>query len=515
VPTDFTMPKLGLTMEEGTVLEWLVPDGADVAEGTPVLVVETDKVETEVNVAGGGRLHQLGEVGKTYACGEVIGLLLAEGEEAPERVASAGAAGAAAAAGAAGGAPPPAGGGATAFAPPAPDAIALDSVPSAPAAPGGRLLASPNARRVAAEAGVDLARVRGTGPGGRILSEDVEDLIAAGAPAATTQAPVPAAAGAPRAVAPAVAALAGGAIPASVAARQLADLLGVDLGAVEPDPGEGRVTREAVARHVRAVLLGAAATAPTVASTTAAPAELPAPLQAPTQIVPLRGMRGTIAKRMHSSLQQMAQLTLFMDADLDAVVADRAVRSETGTAPGYTDYVVAAAARALRAHPIVNAQVVDDGIALLPDIHVGLAVAVDDGLIVPVVRHADQLGLAALAAETRRLADAARTKSIPLEDLEGGTFSVSALGMFGVDGFTPVINPPNVAILGVGRLRDDVELADHQDESTDGHSARAAVQRRKRLTLSLTWDHRVLDGAPAAAFCREVARLLSAPGELD
>jgi pyruvate dehydrogenase E2 component (dihydrolipoamide acetyltransferase) len=226
-------------------------------------------------------------------------------------------------------------------------------------------------------------------------------------------------------------------------------------------------------------------------------------MQPPTQVVKLSGMRGTIAKRMHSSLQQMAQLTLFMDADLDAVVADRNRRKAEGTAPGFTDYVVAAAARALRAHPIVNSQMTDDGIALLPDIHVGLAVAVDAGLMVPVVRHADQLDLAALSAETTRLAEAARTGSLGLGELEGGTFSVSALGMFGVDGFTPVINPPNVAILGVGRLRDDLVLVD------------GAVTTTKRLTLSLTWDHRVLDGAPAAEFTRTLADLLADPAALD
>ncbi|MCH7790398.1 MAG: 2-oxo acid dehydrogenase subunit E2, partial [Acidobacteria bacterium] len=125
------------------------------------------------------------------------------------------------------------------------------------------------------------------------------------------------------------------------------------------------------------------------------------------------------------------------------------------------------------------------------------------GLIVPVVRNADQLNLAALHVETTRLAEASRTGSLGLEDLDGGTFSVSTLGMFGVDGFTPVVNPPNAAILGVGRLRDDVvKLGDE-------------VGVLKRMTLSLTWDHRVFDGAPAAAFCREIVDLLADPTRLD
>jgi pyruvate dehydrogenase E2 component (dihydrolipoamide acetyltransferase) len=471
VAIEFTMPKLGLTMEEGTVLEWLVPDGADVTDGTPVLLVETDKVETEVNVSGSGRLHQVGAKGDTFACGEVIGYLLAEGEEAPAAPASAAAAPAAA--------------------PPASAAAAPSTPQPAPAAPvaaraaDGRLLASPNARRVAAAAGIDLAAVRGTGPGGRIVSEDVEEAIASGRsrPAAALAGTAPAPARQPL---PAAA----GSVAASVAARQLADLLGIDLSSVAPDPVERRVTREAVARHVRDLL--------TAAQSAAAPPVAPA-LQPPTSTIPLRGMRGTIAKRMHASLQEMAQLTLFMDADLDAVVADRERRKADGAAPGYTDYVIAAAARALRDHPYVNAQVTAEGVALLPDVHVGMAVAVDDGLLVPVVKHTDRMKLADLSTETTRLAEAARAKALPLEDLEGGTFSVTALGMFGVDGFTPVINPPNVAILGVGRLRQDLVLVDGD------------VRTATRLTLSLTWDHRAFDGAPAAEFARSVVRHLADP----
>jgi pyruvate dehydrogenase E2 component (dihydrolipoamide acetyltransferase) len=515
VPTEFTMPKLGLTMEEGTVLEWLVPDGAVVSDGTPVMLVETDKVETEVNVSGTGRLHHVGEVGQTYACGEVVGLLLREDEEAPAATApSAPAAPGAAPPGAPSTtfAPPPAASAPVAASPPA--AASSLTGTSASVSAGGRLLASPNARRVAAGAGIDIARVRGTGPGGRIVSEDVDEAIAAGSAATAPAGPAAAQADVPAAAAAAAGARVGagvtegvaGGVAASVAGRQLADLLGIDLATVAADPAEGRVTRDAVARHVRTLLGGAApAAAPRAAEAGGAgPTSAIAPVtQTPTSVVPLRGMRGTIAKRMHASLQEMAQLTLFMDADLGAVVADRTARSERGTAPGFTDYVIAAAARALRTHPGANAQVVDGGIALLPDVHVGMAVAVEDGLMVPVIHHADRLDLSSLAVETKRLAEAARTKTVALEDLTGGTFSVSALGMFGVDGFTPVINPPNVAILGVGRLRDDVVL-------TDGH-----VGTVKRLTLSLTWDHRVLDGAPAAELCREIVRLLALPAELD
>jgi pyruvate dehydrogenase E2 component (dihydrolipoamide acetyltransferase) len=275
-----------------------------------------------------------------------------------------------------------------------------------------------------------------------------------------------------------------------VAARNLADLLGIDLTAVAPDPVEHRITRDGVAAHVRRQLIGTP------------PTQLPVASQTPTRVIRMTGMRGTIAKRMHSSLREMAQLTLTMDADMDAVVADRQRRKEAGSTIGYTDYIVAASARALAQHPNVNAQVTDEGIAVLPGIHVSLAVALDNGLVVPVVRNADRLDLGSLSNETTRLAEAARAGTLQLDELEGGTFSVTALGMFGVDAFTPVINPPNAAILGVGRLRDDMIVVDGNAATT------------KRLTLSLTWDHRVIDGAPAAAFCQTIVELLADPTKL-
>jgi pyruvate dehydrogenase E2 component (dihydrolipoamide acetyltransferase) len=483
--TEFLMPKLGLTMEEGTITEWFADDGAEVTAGTAILRIETDKTETDVEAAASGRLHRVGQVGDTFACGERIGWFLAEGEEAP------GGGGNAAAAG--GVAPSTAPGSQVATETPGAPAVT-----AAAAAANGRIVASPLTKRLAAERSIDLHTVRGTGPGGRIVAADLDGVIAAPAPvhaappAANT---VPAAMPVTTPATPRKVVTSGA--PATAAARALADLLGIDLATVAPDPVDGRVTRDAVALHVRGLL----AAPPAPAAPTAPP--LPAATQEPTRTIRLSGMRGTIAKRMHESLRQMAQLTLHMDADIDAVVADRTRRKESGAAPSYTDYVIAAAARALVQHPIVNSQITDDGVALLPDIHVGMAVALDEGLIVPVVHDTTTLDLATLGATTTRLADAARSGSLSLPDLEGGTFSVSTLGMFGVDGFTPVINPPNTAILGVGRLRDDVVLVDGE------------VQSRTRLTLSLTWDHRAFDGAPAAAFCRTIVEILGEPATLD
>jgi pyruvate dehydrogenase E2 component (dihydrolipoamide acetyltransferase) len=477
--TEFVMPKLGLTMEEGTILQWLVEDGATIAPGTPVMLIETDKVESEVEASSGGRLHRTAEAGATFRCGEVIGWLLAEGEAPPVADTPV--------------ARPAATPAAVSPVAATPGARATDAVP---ASTGGRRFVSPNARRLAAERDIDLTTVRGTGPGGRIVSEDL-----AHATTRVTSGPGPIRATAPI---PTAGANHDGSVPATVAARQLADLLGVDLALVEPDPIDRYVTRESVAQYVRERLRSSDARAGAVVAAAApSAAQLPPASQPPTSVKRLSGMRGTIAKRMHASLSEMAQLTLTMDADVDAIVADRAARRGSAVVPSYTDYVMAAVARALRAHPVVNSQITDEGIAFLPDVHVGLAVALDDGLLVPVVRHTDRLRLADLAESTGTLAAAARAGRLTLQELEGGTFSVSALGSFGVETFTPVINPPNAAILGVGRVRDELVMTE------------AGVAVTKRMMLSLTWDHRVFDGAPAALFCKTVVDLLAEPRLLD
>ena len=476
--TQFEMPKLGLTMEFGTILNWLVDDGEVVAEGQPIMVIETDKVETEVESNGSGRFHAVAVVGETYDCGAHLGWFLDEGEEPPAAPEPAAAAGPSAESATPAAASAPAAVGA--------DRTAADGVASVGV--DGRILASPNAKRLAAERGIDLRSVTGSGPGGRIVSED---LPASGVPAGLSSAGA-AAVGAAGAVASGGGGT-GSAVPATIAARQLADLLGVDLALV-PTGTDPRITREDVAKYVRGVL---ASVANAGAGGAAVGAPVPALLQTPTKTTALKGMRGTIAERMHTSLQQMAQLTLTMEVNMGAVAADRARRADGGTAPGYTDYVIAAAAAALREHPVVNSQVTEEGVAELPAVNVGMAVALDGGLIVPVVANTDALSLDDLAAETSRLAEAARSGGLTLGELEGGTFSVTALGMYGVDAFTPVINPPNTAILGVGRLRDGVEWAD------DGSPVRS-----KLLTLSLTWDHRAFDGVPAAEFTQSVKRHL-------
>ena len=479
--TEFIMPKLGLTMEEGTILEWLVEDGTEITQGMAVLRIETDKVESDVESPGAGRFHRVGNQGDTYPCGALIGYLLADGEAPPVAQVSAPVGAAPAAA--------------SASSEPAASSAPVASTVAAPRREG-RLFASPNARRVAKELGIDIETVVGSGPEGRITSEDVEEAHKNPSARRATGAPA-------IAVAPILSS--NGNVLATAAARQLAELLGVDLSLVPYDATDGRVTKDGVAAFVRAQLASGLAANKQSPSTEKTAVVLAPASQTPTSIKKMSGMRGTIAKRMQSSLQDMAQLTLHMDADLDAIVEDRESRkSSSHSLPGFTDYVIAAAARALKLHPIVNSQVTAEGIALLPEIHVSMAVALPEGLIVPVIKNTTSLDLASLASETKRLSGAAREGKLGLGELEGGTFSVSTLGMFGVDGFTPVINPPNTAILGVGRLRDDVVV-----------SKKGKVSTVKRMTLSLTWDHRVFDGAPAAEFCKSIVDLLADPSALN
>jgi pyruvate dehydrogenase E2 component (dihydrolipoamide acetyltransferase) len=226
--------------------------------------------------------------------------------------------------------------------------------------------------------------------------------------------------------------------------------------------------------------------------------------QTAAEVIPLTGIRGVIASRMHASLQEMAQLTLGTEATMDAAVALRAQLKEQWQqagmpVPTITDLIVRAAALVLREHPRLNATVRDNAIHVQRDINVGLAVALEEGLMVPVIRGADKLPLSELAAKSRRLAQAARAGRLALPDLEGGTFTVSTLGSQGIDFFTPVITPGQVAILGVGRLRDSVRWEAEKPVKT------------QVLTLSLTFDHRAVDGAPAAEYLRSVVSRLTRP----
>ncbi|MGH7960842.1 MAG: dihydrolipoamide acetyltransferase family protein, partial [Candidatus Binatia bacterium] len=206
--------------------------------------------------------------------------------------------------------------------------------------------------------------------------------------------------------------------------------------------------------------------------------------------------RKVIAERMHKSLQGSAQLTITTEVDVTQLI-DRRQEVQREFNATYTDFIIQACAHALKQHPRMNAALDGEGIHLQDHLSVGLAVALDEGLIVPVVRNADKKSLKEIAQEARSLAEKARAGKLTLEEVSGGTFTVSNLGMYGVDGFTPILNTPQTGILGVGRIVEKPVIY------------RGEVAKRSMMVLSLTFDHRVIDGAPAGAFLQTVADLLA------
>ena len=446
LPKEIYLVKVGMNMTEGVVEEWYVADGASVNAGDMLYRLETEKVNLDVDAEADGVVKHLVEEGVTMKPGDVVGYIYAADEPVPEVLPADDNANATSAAAV----------DAPAVAAPAPGVSA-----SGPSAADGRIPSSPAARRLAGELNVDIAGLAGSGPGGRIVEADVQAAAAA-------QPKPPAAA------------------PSSPMARKLARELGLDLAQVRGTGPGGRITKEDVE---------AAASTPALGFE-----------RGEDKTIPVRGMRKTIAKRMLESLQGSAQLTMDMDVNMDDAVKLRSQLIDEwqaeGVRPTYTDLVVRAVAKALERHPQMNSVFSDAEITLRGDIHVGMAVALEEGLIVPVVHQANQLGLKEIAQESSRLAEAARNGALTPDDLHDSTFTVSALGMFGVDAFTPIINAPQSGILGVNRIRESVKWIGERPTKT------------QVMRLSLTWDHRALDGAPAAQFLGSVRDLLEAPFRL-
>jgi pyruvate dehydrogenase E2 component (dihydrolipoamide acetyltransferase) len=437
---DITMPRLSDSMEEGTILKWLKSDGDEVSEGDELAEIETDKATMTYEADASGVLEIVAEEGQTLALGEVIARLKVEGEEHAGGDAEA--------------AEEPSGeaepeDAAEAEEPeeepaeeepadePEPDAEEAQAEPEKPArrGDGERVIASPVARRLARERGIDLSSLHGTGPGGRIVKADVE---------------------------------------------------GAQSTAAGGEPAEPEPEHEAAP---------AAAQAGTVSERGTAKGDVV--VQEPTRL------QGVIARRMAESKATIPDFVLRTEVAMDGCVALRGQLKERlgpdAPVPSYNDMVVKAAALALREFPRANGAYRDGRFELYSRVNVGVAVAGQDALVVPTVFDADTRSLGDIARATRDLAGKVREGRISPPELSGGTFTVSNLGMYGVRGFTAVINPPQAAILAVGELAQVPVVEDGR------------VVVRHRMELSLTCDHRILYGADAAQFLARIRELLEEP----
>ncbi len=418
MPVYIEMPKLSDTMTEGTLVRWHKKIGDKIEAGDVVADVETDKATMEMECFDDGVLHQiLIAEGSKVAIGERLAVLLEEGEEPPKAEAAPTGKKAPAAKKAAGPAAAPA------------EAPAPTAAPAVAAADGGRVKASPLAKKIAAERGVSLAGVTGSGPGGRVLAADVPEAGAStAAPAAKVQAPAP----------------------------------------IKPDAAAGQ-----------------------------------------SETIVLSGMRKVIAERLLASKTQIPHFYLHIEVDAEPISRlrrqlNQIAESSPGSAGGgkitINDFILLATARAAAAHPKVNASFAGETIIQYADVNLAVAVAVDDGLVTPVIRGAQALTLRQISETVKDLATRARSKKLKPEEYQGGTITVSNLGAYGVERFAAIINPPQAAILAVGAILKKPVVSE-QGEIVVG----------ERMSISLSCDHRVIDGAVGAEYLASLRRLLENP----
>jgi len=398
--TKVLMEALSPTMEEGKVLTWLKKEGDAVSDGDVLAEVETDKAVMELQARGAGVLRRIvAAEGATVEVGTVVGIIADPDDELPDLPQ--------------GGAPRARPTADKTAATPAADAPAAPEPAAAPApgaAGGGRIKASPLARRMASERGLDLSRLAGSGPGGRIIKRDVEE---------------------------------GAAMPAPSAAAASGGFADVELSQI----------------------------------------------------------RKTIARRLVASLGPIPHFFLTTEVDMEraAIAREELNALEAGPRISFNDIILKVVAQALLQHRACNAWWMEDRVRYFDDVHLSMAVAVEDGLITPVIRNAHRKSLREIATESRALAERARERRLTPEEYTGGTFSVSNLGMFDIDQFTAVINPPEAGIIAVGSIVERPVLVDGE------------LEARRRMRLTMSCDHRVIDGATGAQFLQTVKRMLENP----
>ena len=436
--TQVIMPKLSPTMEEGQLSRWLKKEGDTVSMGEPLAEIDTDKATMEMQALGSGVLRKiLIQEGESAPLGQLIAIIGEPDEDisalanqaAPAKPAEVATSAPASEPAAEEPAEAPRDAAPAKTAEPAQGNGQQPSEPK-PAESGGRLIVSPLAARMAAEAGVDLRAVTGSGPGGRIIKRDVEGLIS-------------------------------GAAPASKAAPQH------QLRAVEPGARRQAVPGQPSTYHDE----------------------------------PISEMRRTIAKRLVTSLGPIPHFFLTVEIEMDRAAEMRAGINalEPDLKLSLNDIIIKCAAAALLQHPQVNASFQDKAVRYYDHADIGVAVAIEDGLITPIIRAADQKSLSEIAGEVRDLADRARNRKLRPEEYMGASFSISNLGMFGIDEFTAVINPPEGAILAVGAMTPKPVVRDNQ------------VVVRQMMHVTMSCDHRVIDGATGAKFLQTFKKILENP----
>ena len=452
MPVELRMLQMDQTMTKGKIGKWLVSEGDTITEGQPLLEIETDKVVHEQESPADGVVAQLcAEEGSDVPVNALLAVIAAPGEKVerieveadivPEHPKSD-----------------------TSAKPTLAQQTPKKTEPETPQQTTDRIKVSPAAHQLAEKLNIDLTYVKPSGPGGRILESDVHRYIETRGPSSSI---------ATR-------------LKASPLARRLAKEFGLDLTTINGSGPDGRIVRDDVLQ---------------VSKERTTSVLQPQPTEA--HVVELTGIRKIIADRMTMSLQTNASVTLHTEVDatrlgeLRTLFNDELQKKDISLT--YTDLIVKITAKALQEHPQLNATLIDEGIQMLTDINIGVAVALEEGLVVPVIRNANLIGLADISEQVKTLAEKARNNQLTPGELQGGTFTLTNLGNFGVDAFTPIINPPECAILGVGRIAK--KPAVHNDDITI----------RRMMTLSLTFDHRIVDGAPAAHFLQTVSQYITNP----
>jgi pyruvate dehydrogenase E2 component (dihydrolipoamide acetyltransferase) len=435
------MPKLSSTMEVGTLLQWFKEEGESVDIGEPLFEIMTDKINIEVEAYDRGiLLKKYFQPDDQIPVNQVIGYIGEPGEKVPDE--------------------PPAlseesneqSGEKTEQSETNEDAVEVKSNEN------GKVRATPAARRLAKETKVDLRNIVGSGPKGRIHLKDVKQYL-------ETEKAQP---------------------KASPLARKIAEHENIDLKALQGSGAGGKVMKQDVINAIQASSQKA---------------------QQPEVRKKLSGLRKVVADRMVQSAFTAPHVTLASDIDMTKAIEMRTallpvVEKQTGFRLTYTDIIIKAVGTALSRFPEVNVHLEHDEIIYKNEVNVGVAVAVKDGLMVPVIKKVEQKGLAAICAEAKDLSKRAREQKLRPDELKGSTFTISNLGMYPIDVFTPIINQPEIAILGVGRTQEKTVVVNGE------------IVIRPMMTASLSFDHRVIDGAPAAEFLAEVKRILENPYEM-